>query len=538
MQLLQDGIADHAEKRPDARALVFQDTAISYGALESESNRLAQCLREHGCQRGDRVALLMPKLPMTIVAILATLKADAVYVPIDPSMPASRILKILQKSGALWMLAAGPVQKQVNEILRDPTLGSQLRLGWLDAQVPSELAISPHITAGDIHTCAATRPTCENRATDPAHILFTSGSTGEPKGVVITHSNVRHFVDWGIRYFNIAMTDRNSGQTPLHFDLSTFDIYGTLTAGAELHLVPPELSLLPHKLAAFIRETELTQWFSVPSILNYVAKFDALQDNDFPQLKRLLWCGEVLPTPALIYWMRKLPHVSFTNLYGPTEATIASSYYTMPQCPTSENQAIPIGFPCAGEDLTVLDEHLRPVPHGEIGDLYISGLGLSPGYWQDAEKTAAAFVSGVVDGHTQRIYKTGDLASLGEDGLVYFHGRADSQIKSRGYRIELGEIEVALNALGLLTEVAVVGAKTDSFEGTVICCAYVASADKSVTPTRMRGQLSTQLPSYMLPTRWQAFESLPKNVNGKIDRRKLKELFEAAGTNLRKSDIP
>lgn len=155
-------------------------------------------------------------------------------------------------------------------------------------------------------------------------------------------------MDWGIGYFNVTPADRNSGQTPLHFDLSTFDIYGTLTAGSELHLVPPELNLLPHKLAAFIRETEPTQWFSVPSILNYIAKFDALRDNDFPQMKRLLWCGEVLPTPALIYWMRKLPHLAFTNLYGPTEATIAISYYSVPKCPESENQAIPIGSPCAG----------------------------------------------------------------------------------------------------------------------------------------------------------------------------------------------
>lgn len=536
MPLLQDYVTAQAEKQPDAKAVVLQDYSLSYGTLESESNRLAQCLRAHGCRRGDRVALLMPKLPMTIVAIVATLKADAIYVPIDPAMPVTRVSKILHKSGVRWLLAAGPVHKLVNDIFRDEKIGSYVKLGWIESQKPPDLAVQPLITFSEIISSSVTRPECNNTPSDPAHILFTSGSTGDPKGVVITHSNVHHFVDWGIRHFDITATDRNSGQTPLHFDLSTFDIYGTLAAGAELHLVPVELNLLPHKLAAFMREAELTQWFSVPSILNYMAKFDAVRENDFPRMKRLLWCGEVLPTPALRYWMQKLPHVSFTNLYGPTETTIASSYYTVPQCPTHDEQPIPIGIPCAGEQLTVLDENLQPLRGGEIGDLYISGVGLSPGYWEDEEKTAAAFLTVSMDGTIQRMYKTGDLASLSEDSLLHFHGRADSQIKSRGYRIELGEIEAALNALGSLTEVAVVGAKTNSFEGTLICCAYVASTERSVTPTTLRSQLSKQIPSYMLPTRWQAFDALPKNVNGKIDRKSLKELFEAATSSVQKLD--
>lgn len=536
MRLLQDGITKTTEQRPEAIAIVSHDQQVSYAFIESESNRLAHCLVEAGCQRGDRVALLIPKSPMAIVAILATLKADAIYVPVDPAMPAVRAAKIINKSGARWMLAAGPVQKLLNEMSSEGTLPTSIRLGWLDMQVPEELLTKPVMTLGDVASCSSTTRAYANNSSDPAHILFTSGSTGDPKGVVITHNNVCQFVDWGVRYFNIDPTDRNSGQTPLHFDLSTFDIYGTLTAGAQLHLVAPELNLLPHKLAAFMRESRLTQWFSVPSILNYMAKFDAVQDHDFPEMKRLLWCGEVLPTPALQYWMQKLPHVTFTNLYGPTEATIASSYYTMPQCPTSEDQPLPIGVPCAGESLLVLDEGMRPVPTGEIGDLYIAGVGLSPGYWEDPEKTDAAFLTptGIGVDH-QRIYKTGDLASMGPDGLLYFHGRADSQIKSRGYRIELGEIEAALNALGSLTEVAVVGARTDSFEGTLICCAYVAAAGSHVTSTTLRNQLSKMLPSYMLPSRWQEFELLPKNVNGKIDRRQLKDLFEKICRDQRKS---
>src|SRR5213078_2537104 len=189
-------------------------------------------------------------------------------------------------------------------------------------------------------------PASVNSPRDPAHILFTSGSTGIPKGVVITHENVEHFVTWANSYFGTLPGDRVSGHPPLHFDLSTFDVFGTFASGAQLHLVPPEINLLPNALAEFIRVSELTQWFSVPSLLSYLAKFDVVQFNDFPTLRRLLWCGEVFPTAALRYWMARLPHVTFTNLYGPTETTIASSYYTVPTCPEHDGVAIPIGTPC------------------------------------------------------------------------------------------------------------------------------------------------------------------------------------------------
>jgi acyl-coenzyme A synthetase/AMP-(fatty) acid ligase len=281
--------------------------------------------------------------------------------------------------------------------------------------------------------------------------------------------------------------------------------------------------LLPNKLADFIRHSELTQWFSVPSVLNYMAKFDALRPNDFPALRRLLWCGEVFPIPALRYWMKRLPQVVFTNLYGPTEATIASSYYTVPNCPAENAQAIPIGVACEGEELLVLDSGLRPVPRGDVGDLYIGGVGLSPGYWRDPAKTATAFVSYGSD----RIYRTGDLARLGHDGMVYFVGRADTQIKSRGYRIELGEIEAALNAIKELKECAVIAVPTDGFETNVICCAYVAHDNVQTSHAAIRSRLSTVLPAYMLPARWMDFVQLPKNANGKIDRRKIQELFAA-----------
>src|SRR5437899_5110265 len=257
-----------------------------------------------------------------------------------------------------------------------------------------------------------------------------------------------------------------------------------------------------------------------------MAKFDVVRPRDFPTLQRLLWCGEVFPTPGLIYWMQRLPHVQFTNLYGPTEATIASSFYTVARCPTDEKEPIPIGTACSGEELLVLDEQLRPLLPHTVGDLYIRGAGLSPGYWKDPEKTRRAFLPNPHSSDpTDRIYKTGDLAKIGEDGLVYFLGRADSQIKSRGYRIELGEIEAALNAVDAIQECAVVAIETEGFDGTAICCAYVPAPGREVTPVALREELRKALPGYMIPVRWMAFARLPHNGNVKIDRRKLKEEF-------------
>jgi len=526
--LLQQAVTAQAQARPDATALVFKGTRLTYGTIEEASNRLAWLLIGAGCRSGDRVGLLMPKMPAAIVAMLAVLKADAIYVPMDPSSPAARQARVLEVSDFRCILAAGPVERNLRDALTLARLAQQPTIGWLDEVPPADGVPAPAFGLHDLGSYPAKPPACANTADDVAHILFTSGSTGLPKGVMITHASVMHFIRWAKSYFGTAPTDRVSQHPPLHFDLSTFDIFGTLSAGAELHLVPPELNLLPPKLAQFIRDASLTQWFSVPSVLNLMAKFDAVRHGDFPSLRRVLWCGEALPTPTLMYWMRRLPHARFTNLYGPTEATIASSCYTVARCPADEREAIPIGSACGGEEILVLDGQLRPVAAGEIGDLYIRGVGLSPGYWRDPEKTRAAFLpypGGT--GPRDRIYKTGDLARLGDDGLIHFIGRADTQIKSRGYRIELGEIEAALHPLACLRESAVVAIQSEGFEGWLICCAYVP-AEKDASTNSLRKSLSELVPGYMLPARWMRYDALPKNDNGKIDRPRLRNAFLAA----------
>jgi amino acid adenylation domain-containing protein len=527
MKLLQHGFRARAELDAGAAALAWQGEKLSYGALAAASQRLSHLLRGLGCRRGDRVVLLLPKSPLALTAMLGTLGADCAYTPVDLKNPAPRVAQILLALEARVLLACREAGPLVEALAQDGALGPALRVAWLDCEAPE--GVPSHAGRGDFERCSATPLPCENGESDLAHILFTSGSTGVPKGVMITHANVIAFITWAIEHFTIRPGDRCSGHSPLHFDLSTFDVYGTLWAGAELHPIAPEMNLLPHKLAQLIRDAELTQWFSVPSALNHMAKAGAVREYDFPALRRILWCGEAWHAAGLAHWMRRLPHVRFTNLYGPTEATIASSFHDVPEVPSDETKPVPVGRGCAGEELLVLDEALRPVAPGETGDLFIRGVGLSPGYWRDAAKTAAAFLPNPFSDDPQdRIYRTGDLARIGDGGEIVLVGRADTQIKSRGYRIELGEIEAVLHAIDELEESAVVAVESAGIDGLAIACGYVPRAGVALEPAGLRSRLAARLPAYMLPSRWRRFERLPLNANGKVDRKALKELFATA----------
>jgi amino acid adenylation domain-containing protein len=521
-RLIQSYADIQADYRPAAKAVVLGNEQLSYGELHRWSNSLARALQFHGCRRGDRIGLAVSKSPSAIASILGILKADCIYVPLDVESPVARTSKILVNSEPRLTLVDASGINSLEE-LRSNLATCEFKIASIDGEIPPSDRDRYAFCADDIVQFPNTLLLYENEPDDVAYILYTSGSTGAPKGVPITHASVAQFIDWAVSYFGFTSQDRISGHPPLHFDLSVFDIFGAFAGGAELHLVPASLNVSAQGMAEFIRSSCLTQWFSVPSALNYMAKFDVVQHGDFPSLKRVLWCGEVLPTPTLRYWMQRLPDLQFTNLYGPTEATIASSYYTIESMP-QEDESIPIGRACDGESLLVLDEALRPARQGAIGELYIGGAGLSPGYWKDEEKTRDAFLrSSYVYG---RIYKTGDLAKVGRDGLTYFAGRADSQIKSRGYRIELGEIEAALNRVEDLKESAVVAIPTNEFAGWQICCAFASAAGAQITVLTLRETLRTALPHYMLPGRWLSMDGLPKNANGKIDRPLLKELFQ------------
>lgn len=525
-RLIQSYADDQATDSPAARAVVLGNDQITYEELHRWSNSLARALQSYGCRRGDRVGLLVAKTPLAIASILGVLKADCIYVPLDVESPAPRNIKILDNSEPRLVLVDASGIKAFRALRSYSAKMVELQV----ASIEGSRSLSDRNTCAfcvdDIVRFSDEPIDYQNAPDDPAYILYTSGSTGVPKGVPVTHRSVAQFIDWATAYFNFKSGDRISGHPPLHFDLSVFDIFGAFASGAELHLVPAFLNLSGPSMADFIRSSELTQWFSVPSALSYMAKFDTVRHGDFAKLKRVLWCGEVLPTPTLRYWMERLPAVQFTNLYGPTETTIASSFYTVPYVP-DQGESIPLGRACEGESLLVLDQTLRPVPEDTIGELYIGGAGLSPGYWRDDEKTRTAFVRGPIGPNgSARIYKTGDLARVGRDGLIYFAGRADSQIKSRGFRIELGEVEAALNRIEELKESAVVAIPTNDFEGAQICCAFAPLDGANVSIVTVREALRTTLPHYMLPGRWLSMDRLPKTANAKIDRTLLKELFQ------------
>ena len=276
---------------------------------------------------------------------------------------------------------------------------------------------------------------------------------------------------------------------------------------------------MPHEVATFIQERQLTLWFSVPSQMAYVARFDALAGKDLTSLRHVVWCGDVLPTPSLLYWKHRLPGVTFTNRYGPTEATVASSYYTVPDDFDDPTASIPIGTACEGEELLVLDEQLARVPDGDTGDIHIRGVGLSPGYWRDPERTAAAFPQEPhATGGAGRLYRTGDRGRRGPDGLVHFLGRADFQIKASGYRIEPAEVENAILRIGEIAACTVVSVKVDDFSGSGVGCAYVLANGTPLRVGEIKKRLADKLPPYMVPTRWLVLDELPVDSRGKIDR--------------------
>ncbi len=526
--MIYDWSREQAKKNGDQIAISLSGEHVSYGTLESQSNQLAGRLLVNGLETSSRVCLFMEKTPKTIIAMLGISKAGGVYVPLDIHSPAERLIKIIKSaSPSLLLLDHISIHLFQSLIQVDSSLGDIPWVWWSENEMEYADDSKPGFMFSDIKKEADYPHQVRNAEYSPAHILFTSGSTGDPKGVVITHKNICSFIEWAVPFFDMKPGENTSCHSPLHFDLSTFDIYGAFAAGCHLHLVPAEISANPKKMVAFIRDNELHQWFSVPSALSYLARFNAIPKEGFPTLKRLLWCGEVFPLPALQYWMKKLPGVKFTNLYGPTEATIASSYYDVSEIPELDTE-IPIGKACGGEKLLILNENLHQVKYGEVGNLYIAGSGLSPGYWLDQAKTNAAFIWYTnEEGDWVRIYKTGDIASLSGDGFVFFHGRSDYQIKSRGYRIELGEIEVALGQNDLLREYAVVPVKKNGFEGTSIGCAFVGlNLSNGELAPQLKQKLSHKVPAYMMPQYWKEYDKLPRNGNGKIDRKKLSENFE------------
>jgi amino acid adenylation domain-containing protein len=517
--MLHERLTAAAGARPEAAAVVDRSRSIAYGALERRANRLAHLLLDHGVSGGDRVGLYLDKSLESLVAIYAVLKAGAAYVPFDPQAPEPRLGYIAGNAGIRCLLTGAEKERAWRGLA---AAGAPLeRLVVLNAAAVDGDAVpagAQALASGAEDGYPDEPPPVRSGPDDLAYILYTSGSTGEPKGVMLSHRNALAFVDWAVARFDVGGEDRLSSHAPLHFDLSVFDLFAASSAAAAVVLVPGELAVFPVELARFIEETELSIWYSVPSVLSMLVQHGDLREGSFPRLRTILFAGEVFPTKYLYRLMELLPHVRFYNLYGPTETNVCT-WYEVP-APTGEPpHAIPIGRPIANvEIVTVRDDGGLAAP-GEVGELYVRGPTVMQGYWGDAAKTGRALVQDRFGGSPDApLYRTGDLVRQDGSGDLEFLGRRDAQIKSRGYRIELGEIESALYAHPAVGECAVVAVPDPLVTNRIR--AYVA-AREPVEPADLLGFCRSRIPAYMVPETVELRPALPKTSTGKIDRKAL-----------------
>ena len=358
---------------------------------------------------------------------------------------------------------------------------------------------------------------------DLAYILYTSGSTGHPKGVMLSHSNALSFVDWATAEFRITPSDRLSSHAPFHFDLSVFDLYAAAAASATVVLVPPTASVLPAGLRRFIDEYGITVWYSVPSVLGALARQGGLDRSPLAALRTVLFAGEVFPTGSLRRLMELMPGVRFANLYGPTETNVCT-WFEVSEPPDEGAPPVPIGHAIRDDEVFAVTDDGRRAEAGELGELYVRGGTVMSGYWADPERTARSLVDNPVGATTGGlVYRTGDLVVQRQDGAFEYVGRRDAQIKSRGYRIELGEIEAALHSSEHVIEAVVVAVPDEEITNRLV--AYVVLSSNA-DAAAVRTECATRVPPYMVPEQFEIIESMPRTSTGKIDR----ETLAGAGT--------
>jgi amino acid adenylation domain-containing protein len=352
---------------------------------------------------------------------------------------------------------------------------------------------------------------------DLAYILYTSGSTGDPKGVMLSHRNALTFVDWATARLGVEASDRLSSHAPLHFDLSIFDLFAAASAGAAVDLVPAETSVFPTAVASFIADRGITIWYSVPSVLSMLALRGGLEPGALPQLRTVLFAGEVFPVPYLRRLMRTLPHARFLNLYGPTETNVCT-YYEVPPLDDERVVPIPIGRAIDNVEVFAVGEDGERVPDGEVGELWVRGSSVMCGYWGDPTRTDRSLVGwNVGHGPGDPAYRTGDLVRRDAQGDYEFLGRRDSQIKSRGYRIELGDVEAALYAHPTVVECAVTAVPDELVTNRLKAYVVLREEGTAADVLRVCGE---RVPPYMVPD-LEVREQLPRTSTGKIDRRAL-----------------
>jgi amino acid adenylation domain-containing protein len=523
--LLHQLLEKSARQFPDKIAVIHKTNQITYQNLAKASNQLAHILKTAGVQKGDRVGIYLKKSLEAVIAIFGILKAGAVYVPLDPSAPAQRIAFMLDNCRMKALVSA---RAQINRLGKSLQKASTVQYLVLTDEVTeiegTALDNAKVIPWSEVlQSPSSSIPAMGKIETDLAYILYTSGSTGTPKGVMISHRASLTFVNWSYECFQVNFNDRVSSHAPFHFDLSIFDIFTTIKAGATLVLVPPELSVFPIQLAEFIEQQQITIWYSVPSILTQLVLRGNLQQHQCSALRTVLFAGEVFPVKYLRQLMKLWLHPQYYNLYGPTETNVCT-YYKVESIAPEQVEPISIGKACENTEVFAVDEYNQIVRAGEVGELYVRSPSLMTGYWGHSETSQQNRVLFPIDPDIgpEFIYKTGDLVKKTPDGNYFYLGRRDNQIKSRGYRLELGEIETVIYTHPAVEEVAVIAIPHEEFTNEIK--AIVAIRPKYELKHNELSTFCTQkLPKYMIPTIIEYRDFLPKTSTGKVDKTLLRQ---------------
>lgn len=498
-----DILDETASRLPDKIYLQDEEETLTFGQCRTQAIRLGYALhRELGKARRKPIILFMDKSCRCVVSMLGVLYSGNFYVPMDIKTPLERLESILNTLEDAVVLTS---LKDSDHLRKAGYTGQALVYEELLEKWSGE-------GAGD-----ALRAVRDNIIdTDLMYVLFTSGSTGVPKGVAVMHRSVVDYIESTTEKINVEEGDVHGNQTPFYSDVSLRDIYMTLMVGAAACLIPQKLFMSPKKLLQYLDDHQVTTLMWVPTAYRLIAQFDALEKVKPRYLKKLLFSGETMPVPVYRYWRKHYPNAKFTQLYGPTEITGVCTSYQVTR-DYEDNEMIPIGQSLPNTGIMLMDESgcvLEPSNTVSLGEICVYGTCLAAGYYNDPDKTAGAFVENpVMKGCPSLMYRTGDLARYDRDGNLVFVSRKDYQVKHGGRRIELGEIEAAFQAVNGVKAVCCV---QDRREDKLVLY-YIGEISEHDLPLTVR----SRLPKYMIPAVCHKMEDLPILPNGKLDRKQM-----------------
>ncbi|TGV18051.1 amino acid adenylation domain-containing protein, partial [Mesorhizobium sp. M00.F.Ca.ET.186.01.1.1] len=507
-------IEAQAKERGDEQAVVCEGQSLTYRELNERANQVARFLLEQGCEKNEIVGIMAERSLAMIIGLLAIEKAGAAYLPIDPATPAERIQYLLEDSGARLVLTQTKLIEQMT---------------FTDT---AEIAVHDLEDEVQYASYERTNPGVPLLPDDLAYVLYTSGSTGQPKGVMLTHGGMSNRLCWMAAHYGMDEQEVVLQKTTYTFDVSVWELFLPLMIGGVLCFAKPGGEKDPEYLYRLIDEQKVTTLHFVPSML--AAFLHTLPDNadeaSFSRLKRCICSGEELSIEVKDRFFRKMPGVELHNLYGPTEASIDVTFYEV----QAEDRLIPIGKPVANTRLYIVTEEGGLAPIGVPGELCIAGIQLAKGYLNRPELTVEKFRElPLLPG--ERLYFTGDLARWLEDGNIAYLGRKDTQIKLRGFRIELGEIESAIQSYTDKIETVAVVSQGTQAESKMLCAYY--SATEQIDSGQLQAYLQRHLPVYMVPLHYQQLAALPHTSSGKIDRKALPRITASDDVDMAASEM-